>query len=229
MTALAAGFGDLWAIDAVGDRLLRIDPRENRLLASLPVGRMPTGLAVGHGRVWVVSQLDSTLVGIDPRTSRVVASRRFAYGELWPGGLAVAMDGVWVITGRGTEVTRLDPRHAAVERRIAVEGARTLASTGSSVWVGRAGDRPIVRIDARDVVAVGLSGRGAQDGRGPELATKASVWVAGRGRLASYAANGDPELNGRLPTSVRPGGLTVLGDDVWVADEAGRVLRVRVR
>ena len=229
VTALAAGFGDLWAIDAVGDRLLRIDPRANRILASLPVGRLPTGLAVGHGRVWVVSQLDSTVVGIDPRTSRVAASRPFPYGELWPGGLAAARDGVWLITGRGAEVTRLDARTAAVERRIPVEGARTLAAAGSLVWVGRAGGRPLVRIADGDVVAVGFSGRGAQDGRGPKLATNASVWVAGRGRLASYTADGEPELSVRLTTSGRVAGVAVLGHDVWLADEAGRVLRIRAR
>jgi outer membrane protein assembly factor BamB len=177
-----------------------------------------------------VSQLDSTVVGIDPRTSRVAASRRFPYGELWPGGLAVARDGVWVITGRGAEVTRLDARTAAVERRIPVEGARTLAAAGSSVWVGRAGGRPLVRIADGDVVAVGFSGRGAaRDGRGPELATNESVWVAGRGRLASYTADGEPGLCGRLATSGRVAGMTVLGHDVWLADEAGRVLRIRAR
>jgi len=229
VTAVAAGFGDLWAIDAVGDRLLRIDPRENRLLASLPVGRLPTGLAVGHGRVWVTSQLASTVVAIDPRTSRVAASRRFAYGELWPGGLAVASDGVWVITGRGSQVTELDPETAAVTRRVGVEGARTLAGVGRSVWVGRAAGRPLVRISAGGVLPVGFSGHRGSGGRGPELATNASVWVARPGRLASYAASGVPELSGRLTTSGRVGAVAVSGDDVWVADEGGRVLRVRAR
>jgi len=229
VTALAAGFGDLWAIDAVGDRLLRIDPRANRILASLPVGRLPTGLAVGHGRVWVTSQLESTVVAIDPRTSRVAAQRRFTYGELWPGRAAVASDGVWVITGRGAEVTRLNHRTAAIERRVRLAGARTLAAIGRSVWVGRAGDRPLVRIDDGDVVAVGFSGRGVRDGRGPELATNDSVWVAGRGRLASYAADGEPGPSVRLATSGRVGGVAVLGHDVWLADEAGRVLRIRAR
>ena len=224
---LAFGFGDLWAIDAVRDRLLRIDPRQNRVLASLPVGRLPTGLAIGYGRVWVVSQLDSTVVGIDPRTSRVAASRRFAYGELWPGGLAVASDGVWVITGRGAEVTRLNQRSAATERRVRVEGARTLAAVGDSVWIGRAGDRPLVRI-AGGVAAL-ASVRGGHDGRGPELATNDSLWVASRGRLASYSAGGELEVSGRLTTSGGVGAVAVLGDDVWVADESGRVLRVRTR
>lgn len=229
VTALAAGFGDLWAIDTVGDRLLRIDPRENRVLASLPVGRMPTGLTAGHGRVWVLSQLASTVVAIDPRTSRVTASRRFGYAELWPGGIAAARDSVWVITGRGAEVTRLDPRNAAVEGRLAVEGARTLAAAGGTVWVGRAGDRPLVRIAAGEHVVVGFGGGGAADGRGPKVAADGSVWVAGRNRLAAYAPNGTPVLTRPLPTSGHVGAMAVLGEDVWVADDAGTVLRVRVR
>jgi DNA-binding beta-propeller fold protein YncE len=215
--ALAAGFGDLWAIDAVGDRLLRIDPGENRVLARLPVGRLPTGLAVGHGRVWVLSQIESTVVGIDPRTSRVTASRRFAYGELWPGGLAVAGDGVWVITGRGSEVTRLDPRTAAIARRVGVEGARTLAAVGRSVWIGRAGGRSLVRIAANGPVVVGFTGAGSSDGRGPALTAGRSVWVADRNRLAAFSADGEPELNARLRTSGRVGAIAVAGD-MWVAD-----------
>jgi len=226
---LAAGFGDLWAIDAVGNRLLRIDPRQRRVSAVLPVGPMPTGLAVGCGRVWVVSQLGSTVVGIDPRTSRVQAARRFTYGELWPGGVATGPDGVWLVTGQGTEVTRLDGGTAAVESTFRVPGARTLAATRHSVWVGRSGDRPLARIEQDGLHFVPFARGHGANGRGPALVAGRSVWVADRGRLAAYDPAGTNELALPLPTSGHVGAVAVAGD-VWLADEsAGAVVRVRAR
>lgn len=225
---LAAGFGALWAIDVLGDRLLRIDPHTNRVTASIEVGRMPTGLAVGHGRVWVESQLDSSVAAIDPRTGRIAASRRFAYGELWPGGLAVAPDGVWVVTARGTQVTRLDERTLSVVRQVAVIGARTLATAAGALWVGRAGDKPLVRIDPNAVTELAVPSGHVRDGRGPALAADTSVWVAGHRRLRAYEATaGALELDLPLPTSGRAGAIAVAGD-LWVADDdSASVLRVR--
>jgi DNA-binding beta-propeller fold protein YncE len=226
---LAAGFGDLWAIDVVGNRLLRIDPRANRLLAALPFGVMPTALAVGHGRVWVVSQLESTVVGIDPQTSRVRASRRFAYGELWPNGIAATPDGIWVVTGHGNDVTRLEPATAAVAQRVPVAGARTIAVAGGALWIGRVGDEPLVRLDGDGTLTSTLSSGYRAGGRGPALAGGTSVWLAAGNRLTAVdPATGAVTLDGRLP--LRDVAAVAVAGDVWVAERAtGTVLRIRVR
>ena len=86
MTALARGLGAIWALDLFGERLLRIDPRTNRVVRSIGVDPLPSAVAVGHGLVWVASQLESTVAGIDPKTGQVVKLARFARGELWPAG-----------------------------------------------------------------------------------------------------------------------------------------------
>ena len=57
-TRIAAGAGGIWVADADGEAVLRIDPKTNRVVQTIPVGGTPTALAVGTKAVWVA--VDST-------------------------------------------------------------------------------------------------------------------------------------------------------------------------
>ncbi len=56
------------------DALQRIDPRTNKLVATLRLGSDPTGVAVGEGAVWTIHLDDNRISKIDPRTNDVVAT-----------------------------------------------------------------------------------------------------------------------------------------------------------
>ena len=64
--------GSQWAKAQSGSRArsktssLRIDPRENRVVARIPVGRGVSGIAAGGGSVWVANEFDGTVSRIDP-------------------------------------------------------------------------------------------------------------------------------------------------------------------
>ena len=226
---VAAGFGAVWAVDVFGDRLLRIDPRTNRVTLAAAVGSMPSGVAVGHGLVWVASQLRSTVSGVDPRTGRVVKVVRFSYGELWPGGIAVTRDGLWVITGHGNELTLVDPEPFVVARRVFVPGARRLAVTGRSLWVGLARSDELLRIGSHGVSRVATRGF-RSGGYGPALTGGSRLWVATRaGVLVVDPASGAAREVLRFSRDRDVTALATRGD-VWMADQRhAAVVRVRPR
>ena len=70
-----------------------IDPQTNATIATIGVGRRPTGVAIGGGRVWVANSLSGTVSEIDPRTDEV--ERTIAVGES-PQDLVFAGDKLWV-------------------------------------------------------------------------------------------------------------------------------------
>ena len=160
---------------------------------------MPSAVATGHGLVWVSSQLDSTLVGVDPSTGRVVKRVEFAYGELWPGALAVSPAGVWVIAARGNELVLIDPSATRVVRRVPVRGARSLAVTGKTVWVGLSRLALLGRVDAEGASLVHVPGH-SPDGYGPLLFGGGSLWVLAGTRLGELGTSNRI----RSPAASRP-------------------------
>ncbi len=226
---LAAGYDALWGVDVFGDRLLRINPRTGRVTGRTRIGELPSGVIVGHGLVWVASQLRSTVSGVDPRTGRIVKVVQFTYGELWPGGIASTPDGVWVVTGGGNELTLVDPERMVVARRVSVRGARALAVTGRSLWVGLARSGALLRIDPDAVSPVATRGFLA-NGYGPALAGGSGLWLAtGEGVAVIGPAGGSPRPVLRF-SRTRDVTAIAVHRDVWIADqEDGVLLRARPR
>ena len=226
---VAVGLGAVWAVDVFRGRLLRIDPHTNRVVGSTLVGELPSAVVVGHGLVWVASQLRSTVSGVDPRTGRVVKVVRFSYGELWPGGIAVTRDGLWVITGHGNELTLVDPEPLVVARRVFVPGARRLAVTGRSLWVGLARSDELLRIGSHGVSRVATRGF-RSGGYGPALTGGSRLWVATRaGVLVVDPASGAAREVLRFSRDRDVTALAMNGD-IWMADQRhAAVVRVRPR
>ncbi len=51
-----------------------IDPKTNKIVSRITVGRQPRFLAVGEGGVWTFNQLDGSVTRINPKTNKVVAT-----------------------------------------------------------------------------------------------------------------------------------------------------------
>src|SRR5262249_9080806 len=75
------------------DTVSRIDPRTNRVSATIPVGRGAYAIAAGDGAVWVTSAIDDALWRIDPATNRVVARVPLSGA---PRAGAIGAGGIWV-------------------------------------------------------------------------------------------------------------------------------------
>jgi virginiamycin B lyase len=107
---VAIGFGAIWATGE--DRLVRIDLRTNRVVATIPIRLRDIfggggSIAFGEGAVWVTSSED-VVYRIDPATNRVIASIPL---PARPIEVVVAAGTVWVTQTADTDevfVTRID-------------------------------------------------------------------------------------------------------------------------
>lgn len=112
--ALAVGAGAVWAWDSSSALLTRIDPKTNRVAATITFtgypGRLEGGrnVAVGAGAVWAIAG-NRTLLRIDPRTNMVTAALTFGRPIAH---LGVSEGSVWVgcDCNSSFEIDRIDPR-----------------------------------------------------------------------------------------------------------------------
>jgi hypothetical protein len=70
VSALAAGFGSLWAADETAGHIVRIDPQRRTVLSRI-LARDASSVSVGLGAVW--ANAHGTLLEIDPRTDAIRA------------------------------------------------------------------------------------------------------------------------------------------------------------
>jgi YVTN family beta-propeller protein len=107
---LTRGHGSSVTTAITADSLQRIDPRTEKLAATIRMGNEPTGVAVGEGSVWVINQGDETLAQIDPKGNTV--TRTISLPKA-PSAIAVGNGSVWMIQGTqgvpGPWLWRYDP------------------------------------------------------------------------------------------------------------------------
>src|SRR4029453_5644551 len=94
-TTVVIGQGAVWVANKLDNSVSRIDPKTNRVVATIPVPDGVADLAVGRDAVWTGGDRRGVarVVRIDLQTNRVVATVPVG---AQPSGLAVAKDAVWV-------------------------------------------------------------------------------------------------------------------------------------
>jgi len=217
-------------LNAVG----AIDPKTNKLVASIPVGKNPVSITSGFGSIWVANQDDGTVTRIDPRTRKVTDN----IGGIPGTPLAVsAGDGaVWVTTLEGrlfrinpdlnvsTEVPiRFHGRLGGTGSPVALNG---VAAGGDAVWVLWTGGGELLRFDPASGALAKID-----DARSPEAIAlgAAAIWISelntvSRIDTATNVVTGTAQI-GALDTSSTS--VAVGEGSVWVAkSDAGQVWRV---
>jgi outer membrane protein assembly factor BamB len=229
---MTAGFGQLW-VDAVDrGQVLRVDPGRWRIVARIPVGRVPSGVTTSGGAVWAIahagdpSRADYTVARIDPVTNRVtarVALHGSAGALLGPAALPKLRSNgreLWALGDAGG--VRIDTRRAVVSARVrwplpSLVNANSFGLTAGDLWVHGADGR-LLRLDART---------GAERARlttplGSTLAAVAGPAVIVSGDDGSVVRI-DPATGRRLwtahlasaPTGSTARGFAIAGDTLW--------------
>ena len=101
------------------DRILKIDPEDGRVLASIPSpsGNGNSGLAWAEGSLWVGEYRARKIHRIDPETGavlRTIESKRFVTGVAWVDG--ELWHGTW--EDEQSELRRIDPDTGAVLEQV---------------------------------------------------------------------------------------------------------------
>jgi YVTN family beta-propeller protein len=192
--------------------IIRIDPKTNEVVESIPVGREPSGIAATSDAVWVASERDRTLTRVDTRTGEVRT-----IGGLRPVSF-LARDERGNVYASGWDypfVWRIDPKRIEIDKRFRVRSrALGLAVGGGSLWVVDRLVNAVTRIDlARGTVAgvvrVGLDPLVAAFGYG-------ALWVANSDDgTVSVIRAGVPKVD-TVAVSSKPFGIAAGEGGVWV-------------
>lgn len=237
-TAIAAGEGALWVLNADDQTVTRIDP-VTRAVRTFGTGGVPTDLAAGEGALWVgngrrggsqfVGPSATSVSRIDPSTNAVLASvalPRRSQGHLNTNvdHLAVGAGAVWAV-GPDFSVSRIDPGTAEISGDAGTLDAEAVAAGPEGVW-SRDGQGRLERLDRGgqriDIPGGHLAGLAVGEG---------AVWVTAPYEGKLWRVDSEPDLVAR-PIDVGAGaGAVAVGEDaVWVANALrGTVSRVDPR
>ena len=194
------------------DSLQRIDPKTNKLAATIGIGRFPTAVAVGAGKVWAGTLEDQKVVRIDPATNQITG----AVTTGGTGAIAVGYGSVWVSTYELT-LLRVDPDTlaSATAGSNGSEGWRSIAVGEGGVWTaGWALDHVSRGGDSLASLTVGLDPFVVAASRG-------SIWVLDDAPATIWRV--DPATNrvaGSIPLGFDPGGMAFARDRLWVANNS---------
>lgn len=145
--AAVSGRGSVWVASVAPagvahGRLVRLDARTGRVMASIRVGWSPSGLAAGAGSVWVADSigdgsrsrnrlpgLENAVSRINPRTNRVVATVHIPNVQT----VAVGDGMVWATSASANHeaILRVDPSDDRARHTVRIPGA-----PGPLVWGG---------------------------------------------------------------------------------------------
>jgi hypothetical protein len=147
-------FGAVWVADSDRGEIVRVDPRNRRVTARIPVGA-GAAIAAGSGSLWAVRNENSSdrtqLLRIDPRTRRIVARVRLRTrgGGVLNGLGVIAGPRIWAVGFNGA--VGVDPATNRVAGAIGVGGGFPLSDAlirDGELWLtNRSG--ATIRYDAR--------------------------------------------------------------------------------
>jgi ABC-type transport system substrate-binding protein/tRNA A-37 threonylcarbamoyl transferase component Bud32 len=122
--------GSAWALLPGQHRLVRVDPRTRKVVASVRLPWFPgPRLATGAGLVWAAEAGGPHVAGMDPVRADIV--RRFDVPGAGAGGIAYGGGSLWI--SQGDNVARIDPRTGQVLRRV-----RNPGQSGATTWLAYA-------------------------------------------------------------------------------------------
>jgi virginiamycin B lyase len=171
----------VWVGSTGPDAVHRIDPRTNKLVATVELAGEPcAGLAVGFGSVWIpLCGKPATLAKVDG--TRNVVSALFQTGPAaGEGGITTSTDSVWLVTDKAGSLARIDPDTGAVRQIVRVPaGSYNPRFSAGRVWVTRADGAEITAVDASSGAVLGTT----QTGPGPRFLTSGagSIWTFNQG------------------------------------------------
>jgi YVTN family beta-propeller protein len=141
-----SAFGSIWVTSTGEGKIYRVDPKQHKVVATIPVPASPRFTTIGERSVWVLSQSDGSVSRIDPATNKVIANIPAnvpgAGGDIASGG-----GYIWVAAS-GTPLMRINPKtNKVVDQYGNYKGADAIRFGFGAVWVSDHGKGDLWKID----------------------------------------------------------------------------------
>ena len=199
------------------DSLVKIDPKTNKIVDVIGVGRLPVAAVLAGDFVWVVNVSDSTLTRVDTRSGHA----QTIGGLNNPTAIAADESGnVWVTTGTYESVVRVNGESLRPDLTVPLRHNAFLPTVGAgSVWVTEpAFDKSAPGTLARiSLTTTKLEHRFAVGVFPIAVALdERAVWVTnGAEASISRISLSDGSVQ-KFPVGVAPGGIGVGFGSVWL-------------
>jgi YVTN family beta-propeller protein len=194
--------------------LVAVDPGNNRVVGTAPLGASPRGVAFKGDRIWTANSGDGTVTEVDARTLRVI--RTIGIGAQAT-DITVAGGALWVATGLDNTLVKLDARSGGTLDTLHLApgidaSAYAVAHGEGKVWVISGGE--LFRIDPATDELRGLACCG---GSRDVAVGEGSVWVGGILQVVSRISPMTLAATATLSLGSVPTAITVGYGSVWAA------------
>jgi virginiamycin B lyase len=216
-SGLAIAFGSIWVPICSDGSVQRVDPKSQKIVASIPSGVANTegGITAGEGSIWMPSDAAGVLSRIDPATNKVVSKISIPEGSYTA---AFYADAVWITSTKNNVLTRVDAKSEKVTASITVGPAPRFLATGlGSVWTLNQGDGSVTRVDPATNKVSATIEVGVPGGGGDIAVGEGAVWISANGKPLSKI---DPATNRVVTQYVGKGGdaLRVGLGSLWLSN-----------
>jgi virginiamycin B lyase len=229
--ALAAGGDAVWVSNRAAGTVARIDPKTNKVVATVAVGKEPCGAAVaGLDSLWISLCGLPGVARVDLKTNAVTATIKTTIGgDAQP--LATGAGSLWMLTDMKGTLARYDPAtNRAVAEAYLSAGSSALAFGQDALWATSTSGNVLTRINPNtnlivDSMPVGKAPRSVAVGEG-------AVWTLNQGD--GTVSRIDSKTNKVTETiaigPIGPGGEIAAGEgSVWVSAAGTPLIRIDPR
>jgi virginiamycin B lyase len=218
----------VWVSNYPRNSVTRIDPKTNKVVATISVGKGPcSGLAAGFDSLWVPNCDDPSVSRVDLKSGQVTATLQLTIGDS-EGGLAVGAGSVWMMADAKGTLIRIDPATNKVVAEIYVApGSFTVAFGEGAVWITSTEKNLVTRVNPytnaiETTVSVGPKPRFLSVGEG-------SVWTVNQedGTITRVDAKTNKVVATIEAGIPGPGGEIAVGaGSVWVTSFEYPITRI---
>src|ERR1051326_5789789 len=159
--ATAAGGRWIWVTQYASPKVLRIDPRTNRVAGTAKTGDGACGVSFGDGAMWVEDTSSLTVSRISVRTGKRVAA---IHVGTTPYDVTFAYGAVWATTNGTGQLVEIDPSRNRVAQRVPLQSAVGVVAAFGSIWATNPDG--VVRVDPTPAAAT------------PRIPLPAAAWTA---------------------------------------------------
>ena len=207
-----AAAGSLWTTDSVEDRVIRVDPETNRVVARIRTrGHSPLGITFGAGSIWVGNRNSGTVTRIAPKTNKARKPIRVGSG---PYALAFGAGSVWVSNEASGTVSRINPKRNKVIKTIRVRGGPNgLVVALGSLWVADFAGGRVLRVNP---ATNRVTGRVALEHADWITPVGDALWVSSETNRVYRLDPATLTFTTSVAVGANPLASALIGDRLWV-------------
>jgi len=215
---VAVADGAIWVASTIGDRLQRVDPATNQVVAEINVGARPVTLVTVDGRLWVSvlngdPSSDDEVVRIDTHTNTVDLRVTVPVHH----NIAASTGAIWVLAPEG-ELQRVDVAAGTAAVTVAAGSLPVALTANQSAVFGLRSQGIVWRwpIGGGSLLEAELGA--SVPGRSRVAANAVGLWVAVPGRVVLMdPASLEIRAELSLPEMTLVNDLFVTDADVWLS------------